>query len=83
MRWLQPPDMDMALELYKLADKYILDGLKKDCCKHIVSRMSTDNNNDVIDFAERFNFTDLKTNCLPLLKEMFEDTQNNYDHPEC
>ena len=45
--------------------------------------MSTDNNNDVIDFAERFNFTDLKTNCLPLLKEMFEDTQNNYDHPEC
>ena len=28
--------MNLALEIYKLADKYILDGLEKHCCKHIV-----------------------------------------------
>ena len=45
---LEIDDMNLALEIYKLADKYILDGLKKHCCKHIVDNMNKDNVKDVM-----------------------------------
>ena len=33
---IHPMDMDTALELYKLADKYLLDELKRDCGSYII-----------------------------------------------
>ena len=67
-------DMNLALEIYKLAHKYILDGLKKHCCKHIVDNMNKDNVKDVMESAQKYDFTDfMKNNCVPYVRELFTD----------
>ena len=61
--------MNLALEIYKLAHKYILDGLKKHCCKHIVDNMNKDNVKDVMESAQKYDFTDfMKNNCVPYVR---------------
>ena len=55
---MEIPDLNTALELYKLADKYLLDALKKEWVEHIVAQINADNNNAIITFADQLNLND-------------------------
>ena len=72
-------DMDLVLEIYKLADKYILDGLRSHCCKLIVNNMTKDNVKVVMEFVEKFIFSDfMNHNCVPYFKELFHNIDKRY-----
>ncbi|CAL4121175.1 unnamed protein product [Meganyctiphanes norvegica] len=68
-----PKNIDVALEVYKLADKYLLDELKLDCSREIENLVNSENANKVLEFASRFNHNDLKSICFETLKSMFDN----------
>ena len=61
-----------------------MDGLKNHCCKHIVDNMSKNNISDVMEFAQKYDFTDfMKNHCVPYVREMFTDFQEKYYNSRC
>ena len=56
-----------------MADKYLLDQLKRDCSREIENHVNSDNANKVLEFASKFNHNELKTICFETLKSMFEN----------
>ncbi|CAL4182148.1 unnamed protein product, partial [Meganyctiphanes norvegica] len=69
---IEPSDIDVALEVYMLADKYFMEKLEKECAQHIGNLLNIENVNKVLEFATHYNFVSLKETCFKALKTKFQ-----------
>ncbi|CAL4063157.1 unnamed protein product [Meganyctiphanes norvegica] len=69
---IETSDIDVALEVYMLADKYFMEQLEKECAQHIGNLLNNENVNKVLEFATHYNFISLKETCFEALKTKFQ-----------
>ncbi|PON55274.1 Coatomer beta subunit [Parasponia andersonii] len=65
-------DLDIAQDLLRAADQYLLDGLKRLCEYAIAQDVSVDNVSLVYELSEAFNAMSLRQACLLFILEQFD-----------
>ena len=68
-------DMDQALEVYKLADKYLIDHLKDLCAYHIQQLLTHENVNKILNYTLIYNFIHLRNYCFQTMVEWLKNYQ--------
>lgn len=72
---------DIAEELLKAADQYMLEGLKRLCEAAISTGLCTDNLASVHDLSENYNAPQLARRCVLYSLEHYEDMVRTSPHP--
>ncbi|XP_031263780.1 ARM REPEAT PROTEIN INTERACTING WITH ABF2-like [Pistacia vera] len=65
-------NIDVAQDLLKAADQYLLDGLKRLCEFAIAQDISTENVPFMFEFSEAYNAVSLKQSCILFILEKFD-----------
>ncbi|KAJ4969303.1 hypothetical protein NE237_016004 [Protea cynaroides] len=64
--------LDIAQDLLRAADQYLLEGLKRLCEYSIAQDISLDNVSDMYELAEAFHTTSLRHTCILFILEQFD-----------
>jgi len=68
-------DIHVVLEVFKLADKYIINDLKNRCTPVIQNLIKPENFKTVYDFTVKYGYNDLKSSCLSFLQQDSKNTK--------
>lgn len=70
-------NLDIALNLYKLADKYLMPKLKRESARQVGTFLSPDNVNQVLEFATNYGYDELKAGCYEQLKSTYNPSMGD------
>ncbi|OVA05484.1 BTB/POZ-like [Macleaya cordata] len=72
--------LDIAQDLLRAADQYLLEGLKRLCEYAIAQDISLDNVSSMYELSEAFNAMSLRHSCILFILEQFEKLTNRPGH---